>query len=234
MLALLLGILVSKVHAGILEKVRYPVIALNLFVSLLAFGYPSFLKVQIADTVIEFIALSSFLMFLAFSNKKEGSILKECIPLVIVYLSSCVNLFFLGHLPLILPISIAGCLYLYVIMKTKQLICLSIMCVASILYMWVQDFKFFDLHPILGGRVKFTLIGASFLLFTISFLQFVRDKKQNPLVMLVFVGMLGIVFDVILSIGFSFRFGLFKVPYLASLIVILLSGFMMKKESELR
>lgn len=96
--------------------------------------------------------------------------------------------------------------------------------------MWVKGIRVFDVPSPLAGYQRLILFGASFFLFMISFLYFVRDRRQDPNVTFIFLGMMAIIFDIILSFGLSFNYGLSRQPYLAALIVVVLSGIMMKKE----
>jgi|GEM_PF-2828870 len=225
--------LFAKVRLRFVELARYPLIATNLIGSILNLMVPSFAKIKMMDTFFEFVSIFSIILFLAFLHRKERGFLKEVVPLFLVYSSSWVNLFVHGQLTLILPISVAGAAYLYVTMRTRLLLFLLASGLFSFLFLLFRGMRIHYAPSTPLGIQKFVLFGASFLLFFISFLHFVRDRKLNPAYTFVFLGMMVLAFDNILTFGFSFQHGLAHKPYLTSLVVVLLTGMLMKGEREL-
>lgn len=228
--SLLCMLLIAKLRATFLERIRYPLIAANLLFAIFGAIYPTLFTRPIPTFILESVSVTSLLFTYAFLNEKKGGFFRECVPFSLVYVASSMNLFFSRSLPLILPLSLSGILYFYIVMKKKQMICLCSLLAGACVFIWLFGFDLFgDLQPIFGIS-RSILFGASFLLFAMSFFDLVRDRYQNSLVYLTFLGMLTIALDCAISYGLYFRFGFSYKPYLATLLLILLAGIMMKEK----
>lgn len=229
----LFTLFVSKLRLKYLYFAKYVVVALSLLMSLVLPFFPNLFEVPIVPHAVATISVCSILLFLGCCFMDERGILKSCLPLIVVYLSSAVNLFSVGKLPLIKPLCLAGIAYFYTLGSTKRLACLILFAVFLGIFLWMGDFNVFGERPSLSQSQKVFLFFASFCLFSLSFFLFVRTKDENPAILLFFFGMLSVVFDVILLTGLGFGCGLFKEKNILATILIISAGPIMKRETEL-
>lgn len=224
------SLLLGKIKGKDLEKVKYLLIGGNLILCLSGLIYPPITRPFIMNFILQFFSISSLLFYLSFSQRKRAGIMKECLPLLIVYLGSSVNLYLIGQLPLLLPFSLAATFYLYVMVRPEQMVFSSIFTLLLAILTFLTDDKLFSGFSQLEGFHRFLLFASSFLLFAISFFKFLTERGENPNVLFAFLGMLAITLDILFSQGISFKYGLFRQPYIASLVVVLVSGMIIEKK----
>lgn len=211
------------------EAMKYPLIILSFMVTVLFFFYPRIALPDAARTAVVFLSFYAFIFYLIGMEDKGQDFFKEVTALSILFFSSGFNLFITGKLILILSFALALILYLFIIARHRIIPFIAAYAVIASFMVYRQGAN------ILGSGLtglssinKYILLGASFALLVTSFVLIM--KKSAFSTMLPFFGFLYIAMDILMVVGARFSTGLLYQPILFLVIIVPLTGTMMKAE----
>jgi len=224
--------LICLMPARHIAAMKYPFICFSLAVTALFFVYPKINIKYPFDTLIVFVSFYGLTFYLITIEEKGKSLFKEITALSMIFLSSAFNLFMIGKLLFIFPMSIAAVLFLFVIGKNRMIPFMAGYTLVIIIALLI----FNKGVSILGNGLKindvekYLLLAASFGFLILAFVGFV--KKSNSIKLMVFFGFLYIAVDIFMVLGLKLSTGLLHQPLTALLVLTPLIGIMLKAEKE--
>jgi hypothetical protein len=221
---------VSKVPVKYLAGAKYPLIGLSLILPIALIIYPwtrGHWAIVPAALVLAFFSIALFLVTLDEKGKKAH---KEVIGVCLLYAASFTSLFLTGLSGLILPLSIAVLIFLFIANKVRIMPFVAGLAVVGTIVLLASGTRILAAGPWLNSMEKYVLLGASFILMLVSFVGFV--KKPDFVSILGFFGLLYVSVDLLMSIGLRFTGILLQHPALALFIVGPIMGVAMKEGGE--
>ena len=228
--AIISSFVISKVPVKYLAGAKYPVIGLSLILPFGLIFYPwarSEKAIVAASLVLAFFSIALFLVTLDEKGKKAY---KEITGLCLLYAASFTNLFLTGLPALILPLSIAVLLFLFIVNKTRVMPFVAGLTIAAVIVLLVSRVPLLSTGPWLNQMERYILMGAAFVLMLVAFVGFV--KKPGFVNLLGFFGLLYVSVDLLMSIGLRLGGILLSQPGLSLFIVGPIVGVAMKGGKE--
>jgi len=223
---------VSRIDQRYLLASKYPLIGLCLLLSPALVIYPAFRSSQVVAGAALFLAFYGIAFFLVTTDEKGRSALKEVMGLSLLYWASSLNLFLTGHPEVMLPLSVATLLFLFIINRIAAMAFIAAYGSAGLIFLALRG------SPVLGALValqeneRSVLLACAFCLLLITFAAFVR--RPDFTTVLGFFGLLYVSVDLLMSVGFRLKALLLTQPALALLIIGPLMGMAMKGGKERR
>lgn len=204
--------LLGRAKRGILENLKYPIIALNFLSLPIIFSFPGSEK-GLTPKFVEFFSVASPLLLVSsfeLGRKRER---KELISLILVFGASFANLTLLGSVQLIFILLLASFIYFFISLKTP--FALSAL-VSSLITLYLLRMKGIDLrveNSSFGEASRVIVLTLLFIYFSLAFLSFVREKRDDFLGRCAFFISLFLILDLMLLFLFSVSGGLHTKPY---------------------
>jgi hypothetical protein len=224
--------LIYLVPSKYIIAMKYPFVFLALAMTVLFSIYHKMNIQYPFDALIIFVSFYGLTFYLITIEEKGKNLFKEVVALSILFLSAAFNLFMIGKLFFILPMSIAAVFFLFIIGKNRLIPFIAGYMLAIILALLI----FNKGVNIIGGGVKindvekYLLLAASFVFLITAFVEF--TKKSNFIKLMVFFGSIYIAVDIFMVLGLKLSTGLLYQPLTALLVLTPLIGIMLKVDKE--
>jgi hypothetical protein len=224
--------LIYRIPARYIAAMKYPFICFVLAVTALFIVYPKMNVRYPLDAFIVFVSFYGLTFYLITIEEKGKNWFKEIAALSILFLSSAFNLFMIGKLLFIFPISIAAVFFLFIIGKNRLIPFIAGYMLAIIIALLIfnKGVNIFGGEVKLNDVEKYLLLSASFGFLILAFVGFV--KKSNFIILMVFFAFLYIATDIFMVLGFNLSTGLLYQPVTALFVLTPLIGIMLKAEKE--
>ncbi len=223
---------VSRIDPRYLLASKYPLIGLCLALSPVLIVYPALRPHAAVAGAAMFLAFYGIALFLVTTEEKGRKAYKEITGLSLLYVASSLNLFLTGHSELILPLSIAVLLFLFIINRIQIMAAVTAYTVVCLIFFGLKGVHLTGYDVPLHDAERYVLLACAFSLLLITFVGFL--KKTDVVTVLAFFGLLYVSVDLLMSVGFSLRAVLVSQPVLSLLIVGPLVGMVMKGGKERR
>jgi hypothetical protein len=222
--------LIYRIPSRYILAMKYPFILLSLCATPGFLCYPQIHTKFPVEPVIIFLSFYGIAFYLISLGENGKGIYKEAIALSILYLCASFNLFLMGKPLLILAISFAIMLFLFIIGRNKLMAIIGGYTLCIIVYLLIRKTTIAGLGLKVGDIDRYLLLAVTFILLMFSFIGFL--KKPNMMKIMAFFGFLYIAIDILLVLGFRISAGLLYQPMIALFIVAPLMGIMLKAEGE--
>ena len=221
---------VYRIPVRYIVAMKYPFILLTLAVTAGFLVYPHTVIPYPLNAFIVFVSFYGLTFYLVTIEEKGKSFFKEATALSIIFLSSAFNLSMIGGPVLVLAISIAAVLFLFIIGKHGLILLLGGYTLLVIGLLLSKKTSFFGGAMKMSDMETYLILAASFAFLVLGFVGFV--KKANSVKLLLFFGFLYVSVDLFMVMGFRLSMGLLYQPVAALLILTPLVGIMLKAEKE--
>ncbi len=223
---------VSRIDPRYLLASKYPLIGLCLALSPVLIVYPALRPHGAIAGAAMLLAFYSIALFLVTTEEKGRKVYKEITGLSLLYGASSLNLFLTGHSELILPLSIAVLLFLFIINRIRIMAFIAAYTVMAGIFLSLKGVPLTGSNVLLHDAERYVLLACAFALLLITFVAFL--KRTDLITVLAFFGFLYVSVDLLMSVGLHLRAVLLYQPVLALLIVGPLVGMVMKGGKERR
>jgi hypothetical protein len=223
---------ISRVDPRYLLASKYPLTGLCLALSPVLIIYPALRPYPAIAGAAMLLAFYSIALFLVTTEEKGRKAYKEITGLSLLYGASSLNLFLTGHSELVLPLSIAVLLFLFIINRITIMAFIAVYTVMCVTFFSLKGVPLFGNNVLLYDNQRYVLLACAFALLLITFVAFL--KRTDLITVLAFFGLLYVSVDLLMSVGFRLRAILLYQPVLALLIIGPLVGMVMKGGKERR
>jgi hypothetical protein len=223
---------ISRIPAKYLLGSKYPVIGVSLALPVLLIMYPATRAFQMVAAGALLVGFYSIALFLVTMAEKGKELYLEVTGLSILYAALGINLFLTGHSELILPLSIAILLFLFINNRMKVMPFVAGYALAAIILVNMNGGSIFGHTVPLLAVERYALLGCAAALLLATFIAYV--KKTDLIGVLAFFGLLYISVDLLMSVGFRLKGILLYQPVLALFVVGPVLGMAMKGGKERR
>jgi hypothetical protein len=202
-LAIVSAYAISRIPWNYVVRAKYPLIGVCLAFCPVLIIYPWLRHNLFVAALVAFFSFHSAALFLVTLQEKGRRPYKEIIGLLVLHGTASLNLFLAGHWELILPLSVAILIFLFVIDKGEIIPFMggwTAMVFAGLLVSGVQVFG-----PAIHLQVaeRYVLLASAFLLLLFVFAAYV--KRPDFVTLLAFFGLLYVSADLLMSIGLSLK-----------------------------
>ncbi len=217
---------ISRIHPRYLLVSKYPLIGLCLLLSPVLILYPAFRSSTPIAGAALFLAFYGIGLFLVTADEKGRKIYKEAVGLSLLYAASCLNLFLTGHAELLLPLSVAMLLFLFIINRARLMAFIAAYAAAAVLFLAYKGVPLLGVGTLLQDNERYVLLACAFSLLLLTFTAFLKGPDLG--VVLAFFGLLYVSVDLLMSVGFRLKGVLLTQPALALAIIGPIVGMAMK------
>jgi hypothetical protein len=228
--ALAASYLIHRVPGRYMLAMRYPFIALSLLVTAGLFFYPPIRAKLPMEPIVIFFSFYAIAFYLISLDEKGKGLYKEGLALSTLFLAAAFNLFLLGKPLVLVAMSLAIMLFLFIIGRNRLIVVMGCYALGIIVYLLIKKTGISGTGLKMGETDRYLLLAATFALLLFSFTGFL--KKPNHLKVLTFFGFIYVALDVLLVVGFKLSAGLLYQPVIALLVLTPLMGMMLKGEGE--
>jgi hypothetical protein len=221
---------VSRIDPRYLLASKYPLIGLCLVLSPVLVVYPALRSSGAIAGAAMFLAFYGIGLFLVTTEEKGREVYKEITGLSLLYGASSLNLFLTGHPELLLPLSAAMLLFLFIINRITVMAFIAVYSAAVVIGLACKGVPLLGTNVPLQDNERFALLACAFCLLLITFAAFL--KRTDFITLLAFFGLLYVSVDLLMSVGFRLRAVLLYQPALALIILGPLMGMAMKGGKE--
>ncbi|MDR2019110.1 MAG: hypothetical protein LBQ00_09695 [Syntrophobacterales bacterium] len=218
--------LIGRIPGPYILAMKYPVIALSLLATATFFFYPSIRKQPVVEPVTMLLSFYGIAFYLVSMWEKDNGLHKEATALSILFLSVCFNLFLLGRPLLLIAMSAAIILFLFIMERGRLSILMGCYALGILVYLLIKKTAITCAGLPMGSMDKYLLLAVTFTMLAFSFMGFL--KKPGALKMLAFFGFIYVAVDILFVLGFRMSAGLLYQPVITLIILAPLMGIMLK------
>jgi hypothetical protein len=231
-LAMACAYAISRIHPRYLLASRYPLIGICLVLSPALVIYPALRSYPAIAGAAMLLAFYGIALFLVTTDEKGRKAYKEITGLSLLYGASSLNLFLTGHSELVLPLSIAVLLFLFIINRITIMAFIAAYTVMCVVFFSLKGVPVAGSDILLQDGRRYALLVCAFALLLITFVAFL--KRTDLITVLAFFGLLYVSVDLLMSVGLHLKAVLLYQPVLALFIVGPLVGMVMQGGKERR
>lgn len=221
---------VYRLPTKYLMAMKYPFILLSFAATGALIFFPAFRNRYPVDPLIIFISFYGIALFLITMAEKKNALLKEASALSALFFSMGINLFIIGNAVLIIPISLAIILFLFIQGKNSLIPFIGGYGLAAVITLLVRRVPIFDGVISITDIERYLILGTSLFFLIFTLVGFV--KRAGAIKLAAFFGFIYVATDILMSLGFKLSAGLLYRPVTALIIVTPLLGILMKQDGE--
>lgn len=228
--AVIIAFTISKAPSNYLVGAKYPLICLCFSLSVALMGYPAFRTMPIIRFAGIFFSFFSLSLYMASISEKGKGLYKEMLALVLLLISSSLNLVMLRSVELLLPLSITIFLFLFMLQRTRLMPLMGAYVGVMLIFLHVNKIGIYGSSLSLSNPERYLVLSTAFLLLLVTFIGFVRKAGSTSAI--AFFGLLYASLDILLSTGFSLKGLVLYQPLTGLLILAPLIGVTLQGERE--
>lgn len=220
----------SRLSEKHVVAMKYPVILLSFAATAFFLVYPHMNVPDPVKLLIVFLSFYSITFYLITIQEKGKGLLNEAVALSVLFLSSAFNMAMTGRPVLIVAISVAVILFLFIIERSRIIPLIAVYTLIIMVLLLKKNIPILSSGTGIDDIHRYVLLCASFVLLALAFGSFIKQKRFIK--GLVFFGFLYVCIDVALVLGLQCSTGLLCQPVISVFVVSPLIGFTLHAEGK--